>query len=1186
MGSPRYGDFMRKKESRISKYIRLLFMTWILVFAGFLSLFNITENVSAGRSTNVSGIISTNTTWTVANSPYIITGNVLVNPNINLTIHPGVNIKFDSKKYLRIDGTIYAVGTASQMIIFTSNQVSPKPGDWGGIRFEESSEKSLLKYCKIEYGGGKLVNSNYYGGGIYNKADDLKISYCFFENNTADSGGGIANSGILELDYCTFKNNLAKGGGGILNNKGMVTIYHCLISNNQCTNVGGGIGLDGGSAAILDSIIRDNVCNYLGGGIYSYDGPTFISNCKITNNTQTGTLSGDGGGGIANSYGGRLTIEFSLINNNSAAGKGGGIWTSGKLHVKTTTISNNSNYGIHGDSFEYTSIIYSSITNNTAGGIKGNPHKIEYSNLDNSNYNLYLLTSSDIDAPNNWWGETDTNLINQSIYDFNDDFELGKVNYLPILTSSINISNKSTRNQAPTARAGADQNVAIYQKVILNGSSSFDPDSNPLNFKWSFGDGTYPDSDHDGIPDYKEGVSSPSIVSHIYNKTGDYTVTLTVSDGLLWDIDTCIIHVGRLPIANAGPDQSVKINQTVNFDGSNSYDPDGDTLTYNWSFGDGTSTGWQSTSKASHKYTKPGNYTVTLTISDGKLTGIDTCIVTVKEDTSTPMDTDGDGLSDAQEITYHTDLEDADSDDDGVLDGAEINWNADTDNSGTINALDHDSDNDGIFDGTEMGITKNDLQPNTDLNKNHFFEDADPTTNTSMVHWDTDGDHLGDGEEDKNKNGRLDKELNETDPLFADRDNDGIEDKADDDIDGDGMTNEFEWLFELDAYDPLDAYEDLDGDGYTNYEEYLGDDNKPGNKDWTDPKDPNHYPKVDPYVDTDGDNVPDIKDPNPNQNIDSDGDGLSDDYEDFYDGDATTSNPWPVGGDLDKYNQDTDGDGYTDGDDAFPLDPTKWVQTDTDGDGLPDSWEIIYFGDLSNESQEDPDGDSLTNIEEYRHGTNPMHKDTDGDGQLDGWEVKFGYDPLDPASVPGADVGYKDTDGDGIPDAWEIKYGLNISDASDAALDYDSDSLTNLEEYRKGTDPTLADTDNDGYSDKIDYYPTDPRYHQKIEDKKSEPSISSFTIIIIVMVIVLILILVLGSHVLKKRSRHVQRPFDDDRTIRKVRNEIIHGKQTKDLTLSDAELQSMLERDYRAGELSEGTLNYILDKNLINKPKR
>jgi hypothetical protein len=47
------------------------------------------------------------------------------------------------------------------------------------------------------------------------------------------------------------------------------------------------------------------------------------------------------------------------------------------------------------------------------------------------------------------------------------------------------------------------------------------------------------------------------------------------------------------------------------------------------------------------------------------------------------------------------------------------------------------------------------------------------------------------------------------------------------------------------------------------------------------------------------------------------------------------------------------------------------VSDDVDGDGLPDNWETDYFGHLSYEDTEDPDGDGVTNLQEYRHGTDP-----------------------------------------------------------------------------------------------------------------------------------------------------------------------------------------------------------------------
>lgn len=62
-------------------------------------------------------------------------------------------------------------------------------------------------------------------------------------------------------------------------------------------------------------------------------------------------------------------------------------------------------------------------------------------------------------------------------------------------------------------------------------------------------------------------------------------------------------------------------------------------------------------------------------------------------------------------------------------------------------------------------------------------------------------------------------------------------------------------------------------------------------------------------------------------------------------------------------------------------------------------------------------------------------------------------------------VGQIDTDSDGMPDWWENHYGFNLNDDSDATLDADEDSVSNLSEYNFGTNPLLADTDSDGMTD-------------------------------------------------------------------------------------------------------------------------
>jgi hypothetical protein len=76
------------------------------------------------------------------------------------------------------------------------------------------------------------------------------------------------------------------------------------------------------------------------------------------------------------------------------------------------------------------------------------------------------------------------------------------------------------------------------------------------------------------------------------------------------------------------------------------------------------------------------------------------------------------------------------------------------------------------------------------------------------------------------------------------------------------------------------------------------------------------------------------------------------------------------------------------------------VAADTDGDGLPDGWENLYFtNDLTRLSATgDADGDGLNDPQEYSAATNPARSDSDGDGVADGAEVTGETDPSDPNS--------------------------------------------------------------------------------------------------------------------------------------------------------------------------------------------
>jgi hypothetical protein len=78
------------------------------------------------------------------------------------------------------------------------------------------------------------------------------------------------------------------------------------------------------------------------------------------------------------------------------------------------------------------------------------------------------------------------------------------------------------------------------------------------------------------------------------------------------------------------------------------------------------------------------------------------------------------------------------------------------------------------------------------------------------------------------------------------------------------------------------------------------------------------------------------------------------------------------------------------------------VPGDRDGDGIPDDYEIAHHmnPDDPNDANMDPDGDGLTNLQEYKLGTDPEKADTDGDGIPDGVEVAQGTNPLVPDPPP------------------------------------------------------------------------------------------------------------------------------------------------------------------------------------------
>jgi hypothetical protein len=490
-----------------------VFSCWILVATVLVSGLLLTGSVNA--STNITGIIDSDTTWAFQGSPYTLTGPTAVNQGVTLTIEPGVTVNLGDY-YIQVNGTLVAEGTSSNPInlnggqlVFTSVSKGWNEQTGKGNVIENAKINSISSSNSIKIIDSQLMGDLYVGNSsvisnnkitrssstsVLTVGDESKVDgntitgtilagdYVSISDNTvnsADNGKTVLNAGRA----CTISGNTVTAPTNIANaiNAG----YSSVIQNNIITGaltgspseISSNVVKGGGTRPVLFSFetypvyaieISSESCKFdsntiIGttmSAVHAYQA-TFTSNIiygdiavSNTSTFKSNVITGDIGGGnlfqnnkiegivspqgsaviSGNSINGEIYCnDFSCEISDNTITHGGIYAAAGNIHNNLITDGS----GISTGSFPAT-ITANTLSKNSVGiYVVSVPPVISNNNIiDNTQNSIVLTGSGDVNASNNWWGTTDTQIIENSIRDFKNDFNLGKVNVLPILTAS------------------------------------------------------------------------------------------------------------------------------------------------------------------------------------------------------------------------------------------------------------------------------------------------------------------------------------------------------------------------------------------------------------------------------------------------------------------------------------------------------------------------------------------------------------------------------------------------------------------------------------------------------------------------------------------------------------------------------------------------------------------------------
>jgi len=211
-------------------------------------------------------------TWSDANSPYFVSGNIEVPEDGELVIEPGVKVMFLGPYGMTIgeDARLVAEGDENRPIEFSAWN---KGMGWGGLRFLDSGDDDILSYCIITFAKKNIglmtqyayfygdEDEDHYGGAVYCYSSSPAITNCKIANNIGDKGGAIyCLESYPVISNTVIANNASMGGvaqcGGIYTEGwGAPEIINCTIVNNS---PGGIFTMSGDGVDMTNTIVWGN----------------------------------------------------------------------------------------------------------------------------------------------------------------------------------------------------------------------------------------------------------------------------------------------------------------------------------------------------------------------------------------------------------------------------------------------------------------------------------------------------------------------------------------------------------------------------------------------------------------------------------------------------------------------------------------------------------------------------------------------------------------------------------------------------------------------------------------------------------------------------------------------------------------------------------------------------------------